>query len=336
MSATAGDDLIFASEFVETTTSLLQNYFTHSELPPSADLSQAMTRVQSGAKTLRARAIYQSAQSVLQAIDTPPVSESVIAGRLLALNKLVVQYADGLNEIYTADIAHVASVAAPQTDIVLDSPTPPANDYIAAKEALSDLLPLARKFEAANLTRLMTLGDRNQPIVQAVPVESVMRDIVEDALAIARISAKTISISYDVRQTTVTDDYQAAFQVSMSRALRAVILETLPHDKVGHIDMVADEAELCIKVSGPKPNMLPSGVRAEQCGETSRLYVALTPNLETPDVETSGDSTPKYKNDITATSPVPARMITDETEEALRAQLSELLDPGTVLAEVGA
>ncbi len=318
-----GDDLKMAQGFVDQTTNMLRGYFDQPALPAAEELIGAMGDVQRGAKRLRARAIYQSAQGVISCLDTVPVSESAIAGRLLALNKLVTQYAGGLAEIQAPEAIKAEALSTPDVmNVEMTTPAnDPANDYEAAKQTLSELLPHATQAEATSLTRLMTLEERKQPIIREIELESLMRDIVQDALSIARISGKTISISYDMGQTFVREDFQATLQVRLSRALRALILETLPREGTGHMDITATMEEVCIKAGGPAPQFMPDGVRAEEASGITRIYLAVNGDQAAlPDEHSMPDA--------------PKRMITDETEETLRAQLSELMEPGTVLAEV--
>ncbi|WP_409433185.1 hypothetical protein ACJ3XI_01425 [Litorimonas sp. RW-G-Af-16] len=337
-----GDDLIFAQDFVDITTNELSDFFAQSDRPTSETLMASMTRVQRGAKRLHARGIYQSAQAVMSCLNSAPLSEDTLSGRLLALNKLIAQYADGLSELNKAlgsedsetglaEVAELAALAEPASLPTTNTPTEPANDYAAAKQTLLGVMAFAEADEVSALTRLMDAAEQKPSHEPQIPLESVMRDIVQDALAIARMCAKTISVSYDVGRSGVTESAMPSLQIRISQTLRALILETLPTDKVGHIDLTCNGHDVMLKVQGPTPQFVPRGVTFDaQDGEklTARLPLIETPVTEEP-VE------------------APRRMITDETEGELRAQLSKLLEGGAeasndelalgddVLAEVG-
>lgn len=336
-----GDDLSFAKVFVEETTQTLQDFFNADERPDYDVLSAAMTRIQSGAKTLHARAIYQSAQSVLQAISATPQKQAKIDGRLLALNKLVFQYADGLAEIYASteeveleeteseeieseeiidetalDESPAEPVELTNTDSVEDGIDTSSDEqnFIAAKATLTELLPLAREPEKSNLIRLTTINERKEPDLPKHPLESVMRDVVQDALSIARMRAKTISISYDVGETELTEADLDQLQVRLSQSLRALIFETLPSTTVGHIDIEIAGDELCVKAQGPVPQFIPKPNRLSRDGDKVSLYLPLRQAITT------------HQN-----QPPKARrikpMITDETEAEIRQQLAQLMEP---------
>lgn len=333
-----GDDLSFAKTYVDETTQVLQKFFNANERPDYDVLSEAMTHIQSGAKTLHARAIYQSAQSVLQALSMAPQKQAQIDGRLLALNKLVCQYADGLAELYRPaeapelerelsednietstdemEIAAKDPLQAENTDKLTDD----EQAFAQAKEILDSLLPFAREPETSNLIRLTTINDRNAPDLPKRPLESVMRDVVEDALGIARMRAKTISISYDVGDTELTDPDLEQLQIRLSQSLRALIFETLPETSVGHIDIEVTGQELCVKAKGPAPQFIPKPNRLSREGESVRLYLPLT--QAEPIHQISSPQTRSIKP-----------MITDETEAEIRQQLSQLMEPAQAPSE---
>ena len=100
MAGFMGDDLVFAQKFTAIAADGLGCLV---EMPDPRDAQSApvvtamMTQIQSGAKRLRARHIYQSAQSVLRALHHEP--DAILQERISSLGHLVTHYAEGLEEL---------------------------------------------------------------------------------------------------------------------------------------------------------------------------------------------------------------------------------------------
>ncbi len=124
-----------------------------------------------------------------------------------------------------------------------------------------------------------------------VALDAMMRDVIADALSIARTVGRTISLSYDMGDRTVSAERAEDLQGRLGQALSQIIRQSLEKDRVGHID---------INLAGETLHIMAG---------TTAMRVAIAPN---------------------ATSEKPKPLITPETEPGLRAQLHALMDPVVV------
>lgn len=122
-----------------------------------------------------------------------------------------------------------------------------------------------------------------------VALDTMMRDVIADALSVARSIGRTISLSYDMGDRTVTDPVATNLRQRVGKALSQIIRQALSDDRVGHID---------INLAGEQLHIMAG---------TTAIRVAIDPK----------------------TAPKPKPLITPETEQGLRAQLDALLDPIT-------
>lgn len=327
-----GDNLDFARAFTATAAeglSLLSRMETPHAPSAQATITAMMTQIQTGAKRLRARHVYQSAQGVLSAMHHE--SDAILQSRIRALGGLVVHYATGLAEIED------------QTGETARLPQTPHGRWDAARTTLDALLPLAPAEDADALSRLMRasvapaplketssdviafpsilasvdpadvtveadeidvfadatavptevaathtpLPPKTAPSVEGLSLESLMREIVSDALATARQVGRTISLSYDMADATIAETLADDLRERLNRALGRIIRESLPEGRVGHID---------INVAGEQLHIMAG---------TTALRVAIDP----------------------AQAPAAKPRINAASEAGLRSQLDALLDP---------
>jgi len=96
-----GDDLTAARRFCNSVRSDMGALIDGVSAQPCAApdiLIGSLDSIQSGAKQLKARAIFRAAQTVVNAVnDRAPLP--TLQGRILSLNKLFTQYEDGLDDI---------------------------------------------------------------------------------------------------------------------------------------------------------------------------------------------------------------------------------------------
>jgi len=307
-----GDDLNFAQRFTRTAADGL-SLLTEMNNPRAASdapvVINMMTTLQKGAKRLRARHIYTGAQDVLTALHHE--DDATLNGRIQTLGYLVTEYARGLNELMPKPIATM-----PRTN---------SEKWDMARETLNGILPIAPPQEADMLSRLMrapvtletvqpdAVADDAQsekvtsevvpyaqlekerpssattsaPLTASVALDAMMRDVVADALSVARSIDRTISLSYDMGDRIVSEDIADDLRQRLSRALSQIIRQALPSGRVGHID---------VNLAGEQLHIIAG---------TTALRVAIDP-----------------KN-IPAAKP----LISPETEQGIRAQLSALMDP---------
>ena len=189
-----GDDLIEARDFVNTTIASMDMLLSDARL--NVELSQATLRdIRLDARTLNARGITRAAQSVLDCYKSSS-SQPKIDGRLMALYKLVAQYAQGLDEI-----APEIPQQSPET----------RQDALEAQyaEACETLIPLI-KFSGDTAPALQRLAGLSPDMTvktstPQVSFESLMPDVTNSALRAARIQGKSVSVSYAADGLTVAD-----------------------------------------------------------------------------------------------------------------------------------
>jgi hypothetical protein len=124
---------------------------------------------------------------------------------------------------------------------------------------------------------------------ETVALDAMMRDVIADALSVARSINRTISLSYDMGERTVSENVANDLRHRIGKALSQIIRQALTDDRVGHID---------INLAGEQLHIMAG---------TTAMRVAIVP-----------DAIPRRKP-----------LITTETEQGLRAQLDALLDPIT-------
>lgn len=167
------------------------------------------------------------------------------------------------------------------------------------EEILTEDFSLSETLSAENLPpeNLKALDAVAPPAPQAsapaiatgptMSLDAMMRDVIADALSVARSVGRTISVSYDMGERTVSAVRAEDLRGRMGQALSQIIRQSLTEDRVGHID---------INLAGEQLHIMAG---------TTAIRVAIDPPA------------PK--------SPKP--LITDKTEPGLRAQLHALMDP---------
>ena len=124
-----------------------------------------------------------------------------------------------------------------------------------------------------------------------VTLDAMMRDVVADALSVARSAGRTISLSYDMNEKAITETRAQDLRIRLGKALSQIIRQSLTADRIGHID---------INIAGEQLHIVTG---------TTAVRVAIDPN----------DAPASVKP-----------LITKETEQGLRAQLDALLDPMSI------
>ena len=187
-----GDNLIEARDFVNTAMASMDILLSDTRL--NIDLAQTtLKEIQLDARTLSAKGIARAAQSVLDCYKIK-CSQPKIDGRLMALYKLVTQYAEGLNEI---------SPVISDTDIAAQQETL-EESFATARETLTPLLRFAGDYTPA-LKRLagLPLDLCARPAEPHFSFESLMPDVTNSALRTARTQGKSVSVSYAADGLTV-------------------------------------------------------------------------------------------------------------------------------------
>ena len=71
----------------------------------------------------------------------------------------------------------------------------------------------------------------------SVTLDSMMRDVIADALSVARSVGRTISLSYDMGNKTVSNAQSENLRDRLGQALSQIIQQSLTEGRVGHIDI---------------------------------------------------------------------------------------------------
>ena len=266
-----GDDLIEARDFVNTTIESMDILLSDARL--NVDLTQSTLKdIRLDARTLNAKGIARAAQSVLDCYDSG-CSQPKIDGRLMALYKLVAQYAEGLDEI--APILPEETVASQQDDL--------ETQYAAARETLIPLIQFSGDMAPA-LQRLAGLAVA-LPVKAAEPqisFESLMPDITNSALRTARAQGKSVSVSYAADNLAVANSQVEAVRAQLEDIVTQLVRTRIASpntrlakglSRAGHIDISAKETTKGLDIS------------VECDGETVTLF----PKMQPMDIPQTGD-----------------------------------------------
>ncbi len=258
-----GDDLIEARDFVNTTTESMDILLSDARL--NLELAQKTLRdIRLDARTLHARGISQAAQSALDGYKNG-FSQPKIDGRLMALYKLVTQYAEGLDEI--APILPEQNIAAQKQSL--------ESQYATARETLIPLI----KFSGDTATALQRLAGVEiniapQTSAPQVSFESLMPDVTNCALRAARTQGKSVSVSYAADGLTMADSQVDAVRGQLEDIVTHLVNTRIapPNSRIakglsrgGHIDISAQSTSTGLDIS------------IECDGETVTLFPKSTP-----------------------------------------------------------
>jgi len=242
-----GDDLIDARDFVNSTISAMDILLSDTRL--NADLAQSTLKdIRLDARTLSTKGIARAAHSVLDAYKIG-FSQPKIDGRLMALYKLVIQYAEGLDEIAPV-ISETTHVSAQES---LEA------QYETARETLIPLLKFSGETEPA-LQRLAGLNvslplKTSQP---QVSFESLMPDVTNTALRAARSQGKSVSVSYAADDLAVADSQVEAVRGQLQDIVTNLVRTRIasPNTRIakglsrgGHIDISAKNTSKGLDIS---------------------------------------------------------------------------------------
>lgn len=192
-----GDDLAQARRFSnlcqETMSSLMKS--THA-LPDNT--IPMLETIQTQAREMQARAISRTARLAIDDL-TASKPHSKGAGSLLALNKLICQYTDGLDELAPEDILPYADPAELEEKLrallVLQEA-----EMNAAQDTAQSLLFLARQGQEREslraLTRLSHFGNDEGHVRKLDPFDVLMPAVTNESLRRARLAKKSVSVSY--------------------------------------------------------------------------------------------------------------------------------------------
>jgi len=242
-----GDDLIEARDFVNSTIESMDILLSDARF--NVELAQATLRdIRLDARTLSAKGIARAAQSVLDCYESG-YSQPKIDGRLMALYKLVAQYAQGLDEL--TPVASEELVSSQQDNL--------ETQYAKARETLIPLIKFSGNTAPA-LQRLagVKVETAAKPSTPQVSFESLMPDVTNSALLAARTQGKSVSVSYAADGLTVADSQVEAVRGQLEDIVTRLVRTHIasPNARLakglsrgGHIDISAKDTATGLDIS---------------------------------------------------------------------------------------
>lgn len=324
----------------------------------------ALTSVQTGAKLNHALAIYRAAQQALNAIESP----QLLSERIERLSYLISQYQTGLLELEALQKEDTQ-----ETDITpkhdnFEVPLNSANDTIyyyspearqaQATRALNDTVKLAKITERPALETLLAFSEntgaqgsdigtsednassaQNEPSMTVEPktpkvhLDSMVQDIVQLGLTVARQHGLTLSLSYDMGDKTIAEDKAERLKMRSCQWLTYLIRHIAAShtvdalaESMAHIDISASEREMSFSTIAPDLPVTFStseigmkAIRPTYEARTNRLTLNM-PYEETPSEMTTSAQGESSKN-------IPKMPV----DEGINARLEALLAGNTHL-----
>jgi len=217
-----GDDLNFAQKFTRTAAdglALIAKMDDPRAAGDSAVVIDMMTTLQRGAKRLRARNIYSSAQNVLSALHHE--DDVTLSGRI---DKAEPSDADMLSRLMRApvtletvqpDSVSIETDVLGQSDVLtLVSDITAADIVPFVKKPMRDtkdkegFVPVLPNPKPVDMPKTQNKSDPKAAPVDDSPVvtmDAMMREVIADALSVARSVQRTISLSYDMGDRSLTE-----------------------------------------------------------------------------------------------------------------------------------
>lgn len=254
-----GDDLIEARDFVNSTMVSMDILLSDARL--NVELSQLTLReIRLDARTLSAKGIARAAQSVLECYNSS-CSQPKIDGRLMALYKLVAQYAEGLDEI--APVIEQESLAA-QQDTLETQHAKACETLIPLIKFSGDTAPALQRLAGVSVD---TSSKTSEP---KVSFESLMPDVTNSALRAARSEGKSVSVSYAADGLAIVDSHVEAVRGQLEDIVTRLVRTHIASpdtrmskglSRSGHIDISAKETakglDISVECDGEKVTLFP-------------------------------------------------------------------------------
>ena len=121
-----------------------------------------------------------------------------------------------------------------------------------------------------------------------LPLDYIIRDIIQNALATARIYNKTVSISYDAGDVAIAPEWRQSFTARLSHILNMVIIHSFNTSKTGHIDLNVEGDRLIIKTRRPAPRQLNPKIEYRNSPLGCEIFLSITPPTAQLDGAASG------------------------------------------------
>jgi|GEM_PF-2793259 len=249
-----GDDLTAARRFCNSVRSDMSALIDGVSAQPCAApdiLIGSLDSIQSGAKQLKARAIFRAAQTVVNAVnDRAPLP--TLQGRILSLNKLFTQYEDGLDDIAPrpangalADHELLPKLSETKShDEALDA------RYTAARQALAPLMGFTQdRPEREDLIKLagFTAAElKTTAAEEASSIDAVLEPLFQEPADITEQPDAVLPKSIAAPLFTQPAAMKSLRQID---AARHVEFETLMPDFISHALQEARQSDKTVSVS---------------------------------------------------------------------------------------
>ncbi|NNE59083.1 MAG: hypothetical protein HKN36_13330 [Hellea sp.] len=247
MTDRCGDDLIGARKFMTVCQTHMREVFSGGQLPME-DVIMRLGEIQDHAKLMHARAIYKSAQFVIDQL-TGHASLSDCASSVLVLQKHIRQYECGLSEIAPIN----AAANSPQM-----TPTgPPIVSNIARQKTainvLEPLIALAPTEDQPALTRLVSIAANDQPKAAAPlsksqfdKLDSIFPGLTNHLLRQARVQGKSVSVSVASDEVFLDGDQLNILSEKLIELGDALITETVESTEIRSSQGLSQSAHIAI------------------------------------------------------------------------------------------
>ena len=235
MTDKCGDDLIAARRFTNLCQAHMSAIFSGGKLP-LLDVITRLSEIQSHAKLMHARSIYRSAQDIIDEL-TVRKSAQACAASVLVLQKLVRQYEKGLSEI-----APIVVPVSKPVDATVKGPAI-VTDLAQQKSAARTLTPLVKFAQGKDRAGLVSMIKYVVNETKSAPkkpksdvvqnVESLLPDLTNHWLRLARSQEKSISVSSALDDISLTSGRMKTLQKAMLHMGELLITQSVenPHKR---------------------------------------------------------------------------------------------------------
>ena len=226
-----GDDLEAARRF----TDMCQTHIfalLSDEKTTRDETSTKLKEIRTSARQMSARSIARMAETALNDIKGQSHEPKHYQGSLLSLNKLIFQYAQGLDEVYHVKIAKTVTRKSAVTD---KSPAEYRLDFMKACDVLRPLLKFtATEAEKQSLEKIADIRLQSDNGTQTTTLDTLMPAITNELLRYTRRRGKALSISHGYEDLRIDKELGAQLSTIIVELCQALIDQSLETQKVRH------------------------------------------------------------------------------------------------------
>lgn len=264
MKEKCGDDLVAARRFMNLCQGHMSEIFSGGQLP-LIDVVHRLSDIQSQAKLMHARAIYRSAQNVIDELTLRKCPQSCAASALV-LQKLIRQYETGLSEIAPVKI-HPSEIKVSAAKKPLSSNpvgTDIVYDFTLQKMAADTLAPLVKFSDGKDRDNLVSLLDlaanearprtqNSNPAAKTTPkisksqkIDIILPSLTNHWLRLARTQGKSISVSSAIDDALVKTETLKTLHIGLKKLGEVLISQSVEKPDVRAGKELSRSAHLAI------------------------------------------------------------------------------------------